>query len=55
MCFEATLGLKVNLAKSELVPLGNVTRGKVGPNYRVWSLHSTSQASRFTVGGLLQG
>jgi hypothetical protein len=25
LCFEAALGLKVNLAKSKLVPVGNVT------------------------------
>ena len=34
MCFEAMFGLRINLEKSELLPLGRVENIRVGA--RVW-------------------
>jgi hypothetical protein len=53
LCFEAALGLKVNLAKTKLVPVGNFSWGKFGLSPRVWGFLSVGQVSWLTIGGLL--
>jgi len=55
LCFEAISGLKVNMDKSELVPVGNVYNVEGFIGILGWGFFFAFEVSWFSVVGLLQG
>jgi len=52
LLLEAASGLKVNLAKSNLIPMGNVDQeGKVSRHTRVWGCLFAGEVSWSSFGG----